>query len=284
MKKAMIIGSGPAGVSAALYLKRSGKVDVTVISNGSGALAKAEKIENYYGIEPMSGAELEKRSIENAKQLGIQFIEGQVISLTFDENMKPIVGTNNGKYHADVILIATGASRKAPKIPGLYELEGKGVSYCAVCDAFFYRNKDVCVIGNGEYALHEAQTLAQTSGTVTILTNGIEPRFEKTDNILINTAKLSSINGTDCVTSVSFENGSSMAVSGVFVAIGVAGSTDLARKVGIELEGNKIKVNENMMTNIPGIFSAGDCTGGLLQVAKAVYEGAQAGLAMIKYL
>lgn len=282
MKKVFVIGSGPSGISAALYLRRSGKIDVTVISNGSSALSKAEKIENYYGIEPVSGAELEKRGIENAKKLGVKFITAQVVALSFDDNFKPIIETSTESYHTDAIVIATGASRKRPNIKGLAELEGKGISYCAVCDAFFYRNKDVCVIGSGEYALHEAQTLLQTSKSVTILTNGIAPTVEIPDTVAVNTSKISSINGTDFVTSVTFENGDTLPTNGIFIAIGVAGSTDLARKIGIELDGNKIKVNENMMTNIPNIYAAGDCTGGLLQVSKAVYDGAAAALSIIQ--
>ncbi len=282
MKKVLIIGSGPSGISAALYLKRSGKIDVTVISNGSSALSKAEKIENYYGVEPVSGAELEKRGIENAKKLGVNFITGQVVSLSFDENMKPVVITSTENYNADAVILATGASRKTPNIKGLAELEGKGISYCAVCDAFFYRNKDVCVIGSGEYAVHEAQTLKPIAKSVTILTNGIAPTVEIPDGIAVNTAKIASVNGTDFVTSVTFEDGTELPVSGVFIAIGVAGSTDLARKIGIELDGNKIKVNEDKMTNIPGIYAAGDCTGGLLQISKAVYDGATAALSIIR--
>ncbi len=284
MKKAIIIGSGPAGVSAALYLKRSGKNDVTVISNGKSALAKAEKIENYYGIEAMSGEELETQGIESAKKLGIDFINAQVVAITFDDLFKPIIETNKESLRADALLIAMGASRKSPRITGLSELEGKGVSYCAICDAFFYQNKDVCVIGNGDYAIHEAQILAQTSKTVTILTNGTELTAEVPENIKVINKKILSVDGTNCVESVTFDDRSTLTVSGVFVAIGVAGSTDLARKIGLELDGNKIKVDENMMTNIPGVFAAGDCTGGLLQVSKAVYDGASAGLAMIKYL
>ena len=116
MKKAIIIGSGPAGVSAALYLKRSGKNDVTVISNGKSALAKAEKIEKYYGIEAMSGEELETQGIESAKKLGIDFINAQVVAITFDDLFKPIIETNKESLRADALLIAMGASRKSPRI------------------------------------------------------------------------------------------------------------------------------------------------------------------------
>ena len=285
MKRVIVIGSGPAGISASLYLKRSGKIDVTVISKGMGALEKAEKIENFYGFEKaVTGAELHKRGVEGAKNLGIDFLEEQVVSLNFDENFKPVVETEKNKYISDAVLIATGASRKSPTIKGLKELEGKGISYCAVCDAFFYRNKDVAVLGNGEYALHEAMVLAQTSKSVTILSNGLAVNTEIPENINIIKKKITSINGEKTVQSVTFDDGDVFETSGIFIALGVAGSTDLARKIGVEVSENKIVVNENMQTNIPFIFAAGDCTGGVMQVSKAVADGAKAGLAMINFL
>ncbi len=285
MKKAVIIGSGPAGVSAALYIKRAGNYDVTVISGGVGALAKAEKIENYYGLaEPVSGSELYQSGIEGAKRLGVEFIYEQVTSLSFDDDFRPVIGTDKNEYTADSLLIATGSSRKSAKINGIKDFEGKGVSYCAVCDAFFYRNKDVCVVGDGEYASHEASVLTATSKSVTILTDGKEFSAALPQGVELNTKKISAIEGSTTVEKVVFDDGTELNTAGIFVAIGVAGSTDLARKVGIELDGNKIIVDENMSTNIPGVYSAGDCTGGLLQVAKAVYDGARAGLAMAAYM
>ena len=285
MKKAIIIGSGPAGISAALYLQRSGKVQTVVISKGIGALAKAEKIENFYGFsEPISGRELHENGIEGAKRLGVQFIEEEVVSLSYNAEMHPIVSTTQQDHSADAVLIATGTSRKTVPIKGLKEHEGKGVSYCAVCDAFFFRKKPVCVIGNGEYAVHEAEVLASTSGSVTILTNGLKMASEVPESIAVIGKKIISVNGEVTVESVQFEDGDTLEVKGVFVALGVAGSGELARKVGAETENGRIKVNEKMQTNLPGLYAAGDCTGGMLQVYKAVYDGATAGLAMLEYL
>lgn len=172
----------------------------------------------------------------------------------------------------------------APKIKGLKEYEGHGISYCAVCDAFFYREKDVAVLGNGNYALHEALELLPTSNSVTILTNGKEPDFQVPENIKVNTNIIDLIGGNDVVEEVRFQNGETIQVSGLFVAIGVAGSTDLAKKIGAQTQNNKIIIDESMSTNIPGLYAAGDCTGGLLQISKAVYEGAKAGTEIIKYL
>ena len=277
MAKVVIIGSGPAGVSAALYTARAG-IDTTVLTKGSGALARAEGIENYYGVPgPVSGAELERRGIEGAKAVGVKFVEAEAVGLTFTDKLT--VETLSGDWPADAVILATGASRTAPPIPGLKALEGHGVGYCATCDAFFYRGKDVAVMGSGEYALHEASALLPLAKSVTLLTGGAPLTASFPSEIAVRTEKVEAILGEEAgkVTGVRLAGGEELALDGVFVALGVAGSTALARKMGAEVDGNRIVVDEHMMTTIPGLFAAGDCTGGLLQVAKAVYEGAMAG-------
>lgn len=275
MAKVVIIGSGPAGVSAALYTARAG-IDTTVLTRGPGALARAEGIENYYGVPgPVSGAELERRGIEGAKEVGVKFVEAEAVGLTFTDKLT--VETLSGEYPADAVILATGASRTAPPVPGLKDLEGRGVSYCATCDAFFYRGKDVAVMGSGEYALHEASALLPLAKSVTLLTGGAELTAQFPPEITVRTEKVEAILGQDKVSGVRLAGGEELPLDGVFIALGVAGSTALARKMGAEVDGNKIVVDANMMTTIPGLFAAGDCTGGLLQVAKAVYEGAVAG-------
>ena len=277
MAKVVIIGSGPAGVSAALYTARAG-IDTTVLTRGPGALARAEGIENYYGVPgPVSGAELERRGIEGAKAVGVQFVEAEAVGLTFTDKLT--VETLSGDYPADAVILATGASRAAPSIPGLKALEGHGVGYCATCDAFFYRGKDVAVLGSGEYALHEASALRPLAKSVTLLTGGAPLTAEFPPEIALCTEKVEAILGEEAgkVTGVRLAGGRELPLDGVFVALGVAGSTALARKMGAEVDGNRIVVDEHMMTTVPGLFAAGDCTGGLLQVAKAVYEGAMAG-------
>ena len=246
MSNIVIIGSGPAGVSAALYAARAG-VQTTVLTKGPGALDRAELIQNYYGFaESITGAELERRGIEGAK--------------------------------------ATGASRAAPRIPGLAGLEGHGVSYCATCDAFFYRGRDVAVLGSGEYALHEVQALLPVAHSVTLLTGGAPLTAQFPPEVAVRTEAVEAILGEERVTGVQLKDGGMLEVSGVFVALGVAGSTALARKLGAEVNGSRIVVDAHMQTSLPGLYAAGDCTGGLLQVAKAVYEGAVAGTEAAKAL
>ena len=275
MSKIVIVGSGPAGVSAALYAVRAG-VDTTVLTRGAGALDRAEKIENYYGFDqPVSGAELELRSVEGAKRLGVKFVSGEAVGITYTDRLT--VETLAGDYPADAVILATGASRAAPRLPGLAELEGHGVSWCATCDAFFYRGKDVAVLGSGEYALHEVQALLPVVKSVTLLTNGAAMTAQFPPEVQVLSGKVEALLGEKTLSGVRLADGSELAVSGVFVALGVAGSTALARKIGAAVEGDRILVDHRMQTTVPGLYAAGDCTGGMLQVAKAVYEGALAG-------
>ena len=282
MPNIVIIGSGPAGVSAALYAARAG-VETTVLTKGPGALDRAELIQNYYGFaEPISGAELERRGIEGAKALGVQFVTTEAVGLTYTDKLT--VETLAGDFPADAVILATGASRAAPRIPGLAGLEGHGISYCATCDAFFYRGRDVAVLGSGEYALHEVQALLPVVKSVTLLTNGSPLTASFPPEVTVCPEKVNAILGKDRVSGVELSGGKTVALSGVFVALGVAGSTALARKLGAEVDGNHILVDEHMQTTLPGLYAAGDCTGGLLQVAKAVYEGALAGTEAAKAL
>ncbi len=282
MSNVIIIGNGPAGISSALYTTRAG-IETTIIGKDLGALGKASEIENYYGFsQPISGKDLIQNGVEGARRLGANIISDEVVGISFED--KFIVLTKEKKYYADSVVIATGTSRSAPKIKGLKEFEGHGVSYCAVCDAFFYRGKDVAVLGDGDYALHEALELLPTSNSVTLLTNGNKPSTVIPNTIKVNTNVIESINGGEVVESALFQDGSSLPISGLFVAVGVAGSTDLAKKLGAATQKNRILIEDNTATNIPGLFAAGDCTGGLLQISKAVYEGAKAGTEVIKYL
>ena len=148
---------------------------------------------------------------------------------------------------------------------------------------FFFKNKNVAVIGSGEYALHEAEVLRNVTDKVSIFTNGgqlPENRSVEIQNII--EGKIDSIRGEKKVESIVLEDNRSIPVDGIFIAEGIASSNDFAKKLGIIVKNNNIVVNENMETNIKGIYACGDCTGGLLQVSKAVYEGAKAGLEVIK--
>lgn len=280
MADVIILGNGPAGISAAAYTTRAG-LSTVVIGKDGGALLKAHKIENYYGFSrPVSGEELIQTGVEQAKRLGAEIINDEVVGISYDGAFEAAGLADS--YRASAMILATGSSRSAPKLEGLQRLEGHGVSYCAVCDAFFYRKKDVAVLGDGEYALHEAMELLPVVGSVTLLTNGKAPSVEIPREIKVIPQKVLRLEGDPVLTAAVLEDGGSVSISGLFVAVGVAGSTDLARKLGAQTKGNSIVVDAAMQTTIPGLFAAGDCTGGMLQVAKAVYEGAQAAAGVIK--
>ena len=274
MPDVIILGSGPAGISAALYTVRAG-LSTLVLGSGAGALEKTDKIENYYGFAgPVSGRELLENGIAQARRLGVQVLKEEVVGLSFDGEF--LVETKENSYRAPFAVMATGAARRAPKIPGLAEFEGKGVSYCAVCDGFFYRKKPVAVLGAGDYALHEAAELLPIAASVAILTDGKEPQAAFPPELRVVSDKITALEGDDVLRRVRFESGETMEAAGVFVAVGVAGSADLARKVGAEVKGVSVAVDEHRRTNVPGLYAAGDCTGGLLQISKAVCDGALA--------
>lgn len=282
MQDVAIIGYGPAGISASLYLRRANKT-VTLIGKDAGALEKAEKIENYFGLSsPISGADLATIGIQQAKKLGATIVSDEVLDLSWNDSF--IITTKDGEYKASSVILATGSSRKTLPIKGLGEHEGRGVSYCAVCDAFFYRGKVVGVLGNGSYALHEINHLLPVAEKVFLLTNGADAPENLPENVTAITDPVIEIFGESAVEGIKLGNGESHALSGVFIALGSATAGDFARKIGAELREGRIVTDGEMQTAVPGLFAAGDCIGGLMQVATAVSEGAQAAMSALKFL
>ena len=275
----IIIGAGPAGISAGLYAKRAG-ANVLILYYGESNLNKAEKIDNYYGfVDGIEGEKLYQNGIEQAKKLGIEVKNEEVLNIQKDE--KFVVKTVAKEYVSKKVIISTGNKKLKPNIKGITEFEGKGISYCAICDGFFYKNKNVVVIGNGEFAVNEANDLKNIANNVKILTNGetsnITSEFETI------TKKIKEIKGQERVQAIEFEDGSTISVDGVFIALGEAGGTDFAKKLGVILDKDSIVVDENMQTNVEGLYACGNVTGGLLQISKSIYEGTVAGLAAAKY-
>lgn len=280
--QAVIIGGGPAGVSAALYLARAG-ITAAIVENGPGALARAHKIDNYYGISA-SGSRLYANGLEQARAQGVAVLTDEVVGVEYTDSFALSLKHAPEPLTAPVLILATGTKNISLNLPGLLQLEGKGVSYCAVCDGFFFRKKRVAVLGSGAYALHEAEYLRHLASSVTILTNGQSDEQAKAAGFSTIAARLTAINGEEQLTGISFADGTSLEVDGLFIAMGTADSTDIARKLGAQINGRFIRINSEGATNIPGLFAAGDCTGGLLQIAKAVHEGARAGLAALSFI
>ena len=282
MTDVLIIGGGPAGVTAALYTARAG-FSTAVLYKDLGALGKADNIANFYGHVAVGGSELVEFGLQQVRNIGVDVINEEAVSIVLNNDGTLTVATAKATYTAQAVMIATGANRATPKIPGLAGLEGKGVSYCAICDGFFHKGKDVAVIGTSAYALHEVEDLLPIAKSVTVLTNGAQPQVTFPENVTVKTGKIQAVTSAETMmgsvlSGVTLEDGESIALSGLFVAVGVAGGTELAKKLGAVVENNAVSVDANGRTTVPGVWAAGDCTGGLKQIVKASYQGAAAGI------
>ncbi len=255
MYDVIIIGGGPAGISASLYTIRA-NLKTLVLYQEISNLIKTDSIENYYGfVNGIDGKTLYENGIKQAKNLGVELKEKEVININPKEGNFEIVTAQGEVYLTKKIILATGNKKKKPNIKGIQEFEGKGVSYCAVCDGFFYKNKEIALIGNGQYALSEVNELLNLVKDITVLTNGEEEPKWRSDNVKIETKKIEEIEGEKKVESIKFQDGTSLKIDGIFIAQGVAGSVDFAKKLGILLKNDEIVVDENMQTNIKGIYA-----------------------------
>ena len=283
MYDVIIIGAGPAGISTGLYTKRA-NLKTLIIYNEESLIEKAEKIENYYGFENgISGKNLYESGIKQAKNIGIDLKHEEVVKIEQIKEKFNVV-TYKDEYNSKTVVFATGNMKKKPQINGIEKFEGKGVSYCAICDGFVYKNKNVSVLGSGNYALSETNELINIANKIRILTNGEKAPEFRADNVEVETKPVKEILGNDKVEEIEFDDGTKIKTDGIFIAQGVAGSLEFARKLGVITRKNEIVVNEHMETNVKGLFACGDCTGGILQVSKAVYEGTKAALQIIKYI
>lgn len=278
----VIIGSGPAGISAAIYLKRVG-IDSLILTTNNSSLHKAKEIENYYGFRKISGEELYNMGIEQAKSFDIPVIEEEVIGIDYDDTYNVI--TDKNSYKTRTIVLATGLSRRSLSTKSLQKFEGSGISYCAVCDGFFYKNKKIGVIGNSNYAIKEINHLKNISNNIILFTNGEnDDELKKNFDFPIYTNKIKEFLGNERLEKILLENNEEIKVDGVFIAVGVANGIDFAKKLGIESKDNKIIVDDEKQTNIPGIFAIGDVIGGSLQVNKAASDGGIVSKSIVKYL
>jgi thioredoxin reductase (NADPH) len=282
-KQIVVIGQGPAGLSAALYTSRAG-ADTLVV----GLRPKIDgeyEIENYFGFpEPISAAELMARGRAGALRFGAELKTERVLGVHMEEDGLFTVRTESEEVRACAVILATGISRVRPGIENLDAYDGKGVSYCVSCDGFFYRGKQVVVLGEGVYAASQALELTNYTPKVAVCANGrqvaITPEYlarleEK--GIPVLPQKIERLEGAGGLERVVFADGTSFDTWGLFVAMGEASSSDFAAALGLERSGAYLVADARQQTNIPGIFAAGDCVGRFLQIAVAVGEGAIAG-------
>lgn len=278
---ALIIGKGPAGIQASLYMVRA-NITPVVVGKDIGANMLAKIVDNFYGFPEISGSDLVEIGIKQAEGLDIPVITDEVVSLAFDGE-RYIVTTVNETYACLALLLATGTQRTIPRVRKIRNYTGKGVSYCAVCDGFFFKNKVVAVMGNAEYAASEARELVELASKVYVLTDGLEPTAEFDERVIIVKDKLVSVLGDDLVSGVETSEGV-IDLDGIFVALGSASSSDLASQIGLEINHGRIVVNSEQETILPGLYAAGDCTPGPQQIAKAVSDGCIAGMNMVGFI
>lgn len=289
-----IIGAGPAGYSAAIYANRAG-ISTIVFDKGMGGglAAIAPNIENYPGFDSINGFELTEKMKNHAqKYTKINFGE-EVTNITKDKEGF-IIETSKQKYTTKAVLISTGTEHRKLEAPGEKELSGKGVSYCATCDGFFFKGKVVAVIGGGNSALIESIYLKQIGcKEVYVIHRRDQLRAEKSYKdeaiekgvkIIFN-SRVESINGKNNVEKLELydvkeDKKSELSVDGVFISIGEIPQSDLAKKIGIKTDERGYIITDSQgRTNIKGIYAAGDITGGLRQVVTACAKGAVAALA-----
>lgn len=287
MYDVIIIGKGPAGISASLYTVRA-NLKTLIIGKNDSALRKAEKIENYYGFsDVIRGEDLLLEGEKQAARLGAEIIEGEAIAIEKNDFFEVL--TSDKRYTSKAVLLATGQPLKKVRIENLESFEGRGVSYCSTCDGFFYNNLKVGVLGYSDYVVHEAIELESYTKDITIFTNGkqlelTEQFSEASNRFKVNTKQIYRIDGGEFLQKIFFKDGTSEDIDGLFVAYESPSSVDFARKLGIIVDGNSIVVDKNQQTNLDGLFAAGDCTGGFKQISTAVGQGAVAGKKMIEYV
>ncbi|MBQ3150903.1 MAG: NAD(P)/FAD-dependent oxidoreductase [Clostridia bacterium] len=276
----IIIGCGPAGLSAGIYAVRAG-VRTLVIGKDSGALSKAVRIDNYFGTDgTVSGEELLNNAEKQYLSLGGEMLSAQVVAIEPIDGF--LVKTDAGDFTSKAVVLAVGRKKTKPLIQGEEEFIGRGVSRCAICDAFFFRNKKVGILGNGEYAKSEAQQLLPFTKDITIFTNGKDLKFDTT--LTVNTQKLSSVVGDTKVSAVVTADGENIPIDGLFIADETPGAFEFALKLGIGTQDGYISVDRDGKTSFPGIYAAGDCIGGLNQLSTAVGEGAVSGQRAAEYI
>ncbi|MBI9009764.1 MAG: NAD(P)/FAD-dependent oxidoreductase [Tenericutes bacterium] len=280
MYDAIIIGGGPAGTTAAIYLQRF-KKKVLLIMKDMGALGKTAHIDNYYGfIDTITGPDLLNRGIEQAKRLGVEVLEDEVLSIDNFPDFK--VKTINGEYTSKTLMMATGKTQTRLKAKNFNNFVGKGISYCAICDGFIYRNKKIGLVGNKEFMEEELEILKNFSEDITIFTNGMDLSVKVDKPVVLD--EIQEIKGNEVINQL-VAGDKTYDVDVLFMAVGSPSATDFALRLGAFLDAsNNLVVDDQFMTNIPGMFAGGDCIGGLLQIVKSTSDGAHAAIAMNRYL
>ena len=295
----VIIGSGPAGLAAAIYAERAELNAIVIEKNvvSGGQVLTTYEVDNYPGVQGIGGYDLGMKFREHADSLGAEFVEDEVVRVETDGAVKKVVCTGN-TYETKTVIIATGASHRKLGVPGEEELADMGVSYCATCDGAFFRGKTTAVIGGGDVAIEDAIFLARLCKKVYVVHRRDELRGAKSlqkklfslDNVeMVWDSVAQRIEGENkverlVVSNVKTGETRELELQGVFVAVGISPNSEVFQGT-VEMENGYIKAGEDCATSCPGIFAAGDVrTKNLRQIVTAVADGANAVTGVERYL
>ncbi|MDF2870546.1 MAG: trxB [Anaerocolumna sp.] len=296
-----VIGSGPAGLTAALYAGRA-ELDTVVVEKApisGGQIINTYEVDNYPGIPGISGFELATRFREHCDKMNLPFVTGEVKEFHTEDGIKVITLDDGTVIRSKTAIIATGANPRKLMVEGEERLAGMGVSYCATCDGAFFRNKVTAVVGGGDVAVEDAIFLARLCKKVYVIHRRDEFRAAKTyiskllsmENVeVIWDSVVEEINGGEVVEKIQVKNLKSgdskeLAVDGIFIAVGYNPSSEVYKEVLELAQGGYIKADESGITNVPGVFAAGDIrTKELRQIITAASDGANAVTGVEKYL
>jgi thioredoxin reductase (NADPH) len=282
----IILGSGPAGLQAAIHAARA-KVSVAILGREAKSSISGAHVENFCCLGKTDGGTLLDAGRNQAKSFGTVFLDEDVIETSRDDNGFVVKTESGSELRCGALILAMGISRKKLKVPGEKELLGKGVSYCVDCDANFFRNEKVAVVGDESAAGSGALTLLMYADEVHLITRSLnvtdELAYQVNESAVMvhQDTWVKEIEGQHKVEGLVLENGERLCVSGVFIELGAKGAIELAAKLGVALDSENfeyIVADKKQATNVPGVFAAGDICGPPWQVAKAVGEGCVAGL------
>lgn len=296
----IIIGSGPAGLGAAVYGKRAGLNLLVIEKNpmSGGQVLTTYEVDNYLGLPGINGFDMGVKFREHAEKMGAAFLEAEVLSIE-DKEQKKLVHTTEGDFEAKSLILAMGAHHAHLGVPGEEELAGMGVSYCATCDGAFFKNKTVAVVGGGDVAVEDAVFLARSCEKVYLLHRRDELRaaqvlqdsLKALPNVeILYSHTVSAILGEDMVEKLIVKDGKTgeekeLAVQGVFVAVGIHPDTEICKELVACDEGGYVLAGEDTATAVPGIYAAGDIRKKpLRQIITAVADGANAASAAGSFL
>lgn len=286
----IILGSGPAGIQAAIHASRK-KAAVLMLGRMHKSSLFWAHVENFCCQFRVTGEEMLATGRKQAESFGTEIIEEDALSILPEGKHFTVTVENGASYAARSLILATGTTRNKLGVPGEKELLGKGVSYCVECDGGFFRNEPVAVIGGQSAAVGGAVTLSRIASKVWLVSETFDVAPALLDQAraagvtLVEGATAKTIRGENAVTGLELTNGDALEVAGVFIELGAKGVLELAATLGLELDESMkyIRTDKKQQTNVPGVFAAGDISGPPLQIAKAVGEGCVAGIEAATY-